>query len=78
MRYYSPHIRYDAAQDLPGDEQLDPKLVDADGKQLVQNHHATQTERADANDFPKQPQLDLDLASTERRRALRARTLRRR
>jgi hypothetical protein len=80
MSYYLARLRKNnaAAADVPGDEQVDPKLHDADGKQLVQEHNAAKNERPNWDDIPSQPQLDLDLPSTERRRAMRARTLRRR
>jgi hypothetical protein len=80
MSYYLARLRKiePAAVDVPGDEQVDPKLHDADGKQLVQDHNATKSERPNWDDISSQAQLDLGLSSTERRRAMRARTLRRR
>ena len=80
MSYYLARLGKNdpVAAHVPGDEQVDPKLHDADGRQLVQDHNAAKSERPDWDDIHRQAQLDLDLASTEQRRAKRAQTLRRR
>jgi hypothetical protein len=63
------------ATDVDGDE---PKIRDADGKQLVQPKNDAHGELADWEDLPKRPAADLDLTSTDRRRAARSRKLRKR
>ena len=63
------------ATDVDGDE---PKIRDADGRQLVQPKNSAHGELADWEDLPKKPDADLGLTSTERRRAARSRNLRKR
>lgn len=79
MSEYLEHVlkRHPAAgaTDVDGDE---PKIRDADGKQLVQPKNMVHGELADCEDLPKRPDADLDLTSTERRRAARSRKRRKR
>jgi hypothetical protein len=67
--------RIPGASDIEQDE---PKTRDADGKQLVQPKNALRSDFASWQDIPLRPDADLDLTSTERRRAARSRTLRKR
>jgi hypothetical protein len=66
-----------AAGDTPGDGQVDPRMHDADGRQLTQSKNVTGNEPVNWDEVPKRLHLDLDLASTERRRAARSRTRKR-
>jgi hypothetical protein len=68
----------DAKSSSPGDDAVDPKVRDADGKQLAQRTKPLFDELREWRELAQEPNLDLDLASTERRRATRSRTLRKR
>ena len=67
-----------AAASAGSEEQLDLRVRDADGKQLVQGKNAALGDHADTLDLPQPSNLDLDLANTERHRVTRSRTIRRR
>jgi hypothetical protein len=67
-----------AAASATGDEQIDQRLRDADGKQLVQGKNAAPGDRTEEIELPQPSNVDLDLASTEHHRAARSRTIRRR
>lgn len=72
-------LRHNGSADTAaGDEQVDPRTRDADGKQLAQNKTISGNDLAAWDGVSQQPNLDLDLASTERRRAARSRTRNRR
>jgi hypothetical protein len=66
------------ATGAPSDVPVDQKIRDADGKQLAQSTNVAPNELTEWNDLPRQPNMDLDLASTERRRVARSRTNRKR
>ncbi len=70
--------RQTPAAEEAADAQVDCKRHDADGLQLAQTTGAAASELTDWKEIPRQPQLDLDVISTERRRAARARMTRKR
>ena len=80
MSNYPPKLaqKTSAESSSPGDALVDPKVRDADGKQLAQRTNPAPDELREWRELPQVPNLDLDLASTERRRATRSRTLRKR